>query len=142
MLTTTPRPRAAPLERAGRPERPRRRRAAARPTAYYRPYPPLTQPKESPMIAFSEEALALAGERRRPVCIDAPYVTRGCCINMMECPSVRFGEPPDPEGYTRRHVQGVTLYIPAGLPKDIPLTIRARSVLGFKYLFLDGWKVV
>lgn len=94
------------------------------------------------MITFSEDALILVDEKRSPVFIDLPYRVRGCCFKLTECPAVRFGTPENSEGYTRQEIQGVELYVPASLPDHLPLTIRARNLLGFRSLVIDGWKPI
>ena len=64
------------------------------------------KPGGSPLITFSEDALALVGEKQSPVFIDVPYTLRGCCFDMTECPAVRFGEPVNSSGYVRQDAQG------------------------------------
>jgi hypothetical protein len=99
------------------------------------------KPGGSPLITFSEDALALVGEKQSPVFIDVPYTLRGCCFDMTECPAVRFGEPANSSGYVRQDAQGVTLYVPSCLSGNDSLTIRMRSLLGFRSLVIDGWKL-
>ena len=99
------------------------------------------KPGGSPLITFSEDALALVGEKQSPVFIDVPYTLRGCCFDMTECPAVRFGEPTNSSGYVRQDAQGVTLYVPSCLSGNDSLTIRMRSLLGFRSLVIDGWKL-
>ncbi|MDR1934881.1 MAG: hypothetical protein LBS49_04775 [Candidatus Accumulibacter sp.] len=94
------------------------------------------------MITFSEEALAFVAEKQSPVFIDVPYEMRGCCVPMTECPAVRFGEPAKSSAYVRQDSQGVTLYVPAILSDSDSLTIHVQNFLGFRSLFIDGWKPV
>lgn len=94
------------------------------------------------MITFSEDALNYVRERNSPVFIDAPTYKRACCSPVMESPAVRFGEPSDVSGYTRQDAQGVTLYIPKGLPNPDALTIDTQNFLGFRSLVIDGWKLI
>jgi len=93
------------------------------------------------VITFSEEALAYVEEKNSPLYIDVPYKVSGCCFDMTECPAVRFGEPPKTTDYTRCTEQGVTLYVPNCMPDHGPLTIRTRSIFGFKSLVIDGWRL-
>ena len=100
-----------------------------------------TNREEVSLITFSEDALAFVGEKQSPVFIDVPYTVRGCCFDMTECPAVRFGEPTDSAGYVRQDAQGVTLYVPSSLSGNDSLIIRMRSLLGFRSLVIDGWKL-
>jgi hypothetical protein len=94
------------------------------------------------LITFSEEALAFVEEKQSPVFIDYPYTLRGCCVSMAECPSVRFGKPTGFGNYIRQNIQGVTLYVPDCMSGNDSLTIRMRNFLGFRSLFIDGWKPI
>lgn len=91
------------------------------------------------MIRFSEEAIAFVNEKGSSVLIDSPYTVRGCCFRLTECPTIRFGQPVDPETHIRKDVQGLELYVPKGLPERA-LTVGLRNFLGFRSLFIDGWK--
>jgi hypothetical protein len=94
------------------------------------------------LIEFSEEALAYIGERKSPVVIDVPYKVSGCCFDVAERPSIRLGEPKDKADYVRQDSQGVILYVPRCLSDAHALTIRVRSLLGFRGLVVDGWKPI
>lgn len=93
------------------------------------------------MITFSEEALAYVGEKKSSVLVDTPYKVSGCCFDMTECPAVRFGEPKNPDDYTRHDQQGITLYLPKCLPDPTALSIGVRNLLGFRSLVINGWKL-
>lgn len=94
------------------------------------------------MISLSAEALAWVEEKNTPVVIDIPYPVRGCCFDMTDCPAVGFGEPRQPDAYSRQTIDGVTVYVPHALSTEHPLVIRTRSFFGFRQLVLDGWRLV
>ena len=94
------------------------------------------------MISLSDDAAAFAAEKQSPIHIGIPYKVSGCCFDMTECPSVSFGEPRQPSEYTRQTINGITVFVPNDLPDDKPMTIKTRSLLGFRQLVLDGWKLV
>jgi len=39
-------------------------------------------------------------------------------------------------------LDGVDLHLPSDLDSPFPLTIKLRSLFGFKSLQLEGWKVI
>jgi len=94
------------------------------------------------MITFTEDALALIAAARSPVCIDVPHTVSGCCFDITDCPAVRLGEPPQPNGYTRQTLQGATVHVPHGFPEDGEHVIRVRSSLSRKRLVLSGWRLL
>ncbi|VBB05310.1 Hypothetical protein LUCI_0517 [Lucifera butyrica] len=92
------------------------------------------------MLTFTPEAVDFARNKNQAVYLDIPPVIEGCCITIRESPAVRFGEPRNPERFTRRVIQGLTVYVPDELP-DIPLTIILSSFLGWKRLAVEGWRL-
>lgn len=93
------------------------------------------------MLSFSEDALALAKQKQQPVCIEAPRTVGGCCIEVTDCPSVSFGAPRLLDQYEVQTIQGVQVYVPKCFPQQVSLVIRVRSLLWFRWLALDGWKL-
>lgn len=94
------------------------------------------------MIRISPEALALIEEKKAGIYIEAPRTIRGCCVELTECPPIRFGLPRVQAGYTPRLIQGVTVLVPDGFPAQGELVIVARRFLGFRWLGLEGWRPV
>lgn len=92
------------------------------------------------MLAISPEALVMIRAENRPVYLDMPpHIKGGCCVNLQECPTVRFGDPHDPENYVQKEIQGIQLLIPRRFPMDGDLTITVSSFLGMKRVVLEGW---
>lgn len=94
------------------------------------------------MLTLSKDALELIAERRQSVVIDVPQTVHGCCIEITPCPSVRLGKPRVPDQHSLQQIQGADVFVPHDFPSMLPLSIRARKVLGRKYLAIDGWKLV
>ena len=94
------------------------------------------------MLKFSEDALALVGEKNSPLFIDLPRTISNCCFEITECPAVNFGEPRQLDQYTRKTIQGAVVYVPSCIPDSAPLVIRIRNLFGFKRLVIDGWGIV
>ena len=94
------------------------------------------------MISLSEDAVRYAAEKQSPIHIGIPYKVSGCCFDVTECPSVGFGEPRTPADYSRETINGITVFIPNDFPDDKPMVIKTRSLLGFRQLVIDGWKLV
>ena len=94
------------------------------------------------MLSLSNDAIAFAQEKQSPLCIDTPYKVSNCCFDVTECPAVRLGEPRDPAGYARQTISGITVFVPNDFPDDKPMVIKTRSLLGFRQLVIDGWKLV
>ena len=63
----------------------------------------------------------------------------GGCIPFQPEPIVRFGKPHNQDQYRQETIDGLTIFIPRGLP-DEPLVIAMASVLGFKRLVIEGWR--
>ena len=94
------------------------------------------------MISISPEALALIEEKKVGIFIEAPRTIRSCCIEVTECPSVRFGVPRVLVGYIPQLIQGVTVQVPDCFPAQGDFVIRVGRFLGFRWLRLDGWRLV
>lgn len=93
------------------------------------------------MLTFSSDALDWVQRKHQPVCIAAPCTVGGCCIEVTECPSVSLGTPKLPDQYVQQTIQGVEVYLPKQFPEHVELVIAVRSLLWFKWLALDGWKL-
>ncbi|HSW64819.1 MAG TPA: CC/Se motif family (seleno)protein [Dissulfurispiraceae bacterium] len=92
------------------------------------------------MLSISPEALTLIKKEHKPLFLDMPpHIKGGCCVNLQECPTVRFGVPHDPENYVEREIQGVPLLVPRRFPMDRELTITVSSFLGIRRIVLEGW---
>jgi len=94
------------------------------------------------MISITDEALGVIRKRARPVYLELPKAVSGCCFQIQEAPSVRFGQPREPSTYRERTIQGVSLLVPIGLPEDPPLTLAVSRFLGISRLVVDGWRLV
>lgn len=93
------------------------------------------------MITISKEALSIIEEKDKPLFLDMPKAITGCCFDIQECPSVRFGEPHNISDYKKSIIQDVTVYIPKRLP-DVSLEIKVSKFLGIKRLVLEGWCLI
>lgn len=91
------------------------------------------------MITITPEALAYIKQKGKPIYIEVPPLI-GCCIDLVDHPSVRTGIPYDPDNYTEMEIQGLKILIPHDLP-DIPLSIETSKFLGFTRLCIEGWKL-
>lgn len=94
------------------------------------------------MLTLSEDALALIAERQQPVFIDVPETIEGCCLEITTCPAVRFGTPRTIDRHALTRIQGADVFVPHCFPRTQDLLIRAKKFLGWKYLSIDGWKLV
>ncbi len=94
------------------------------------------------MITFSEDALTLIEEKQSSLFIDIPHTVSGCCFDVTECPSIRFGEPNILADYSKQTIQGATVYVPSCFPDNGNYLIRSKSFFGFKRLVLSGWRLV
>ena len=90
------------------------------------------------MLSIHPEAAAYIRAQNKSIYLDIPPAINHCCIHMRDCPSVRFGEPHNPENYEKRDIDGVTVFVPYELP-DQPLEVVIHSYFGFKNLTLSGW---
>ncbi len=92
------------------------------------------------MLTISSEALKLIKDKNKPIFLDMPpHIKAGCCVNLQECPVVRFGAPHDPENYVQKVIQGVQILLPRRFPTDRELTITVSSLFGMKKIVLEGW---
>lgn len=92
------------------------------------------------MLTISSEAYAKIQAEKKPVYLDMPpHIKSGCCVNLQECPTVRFGTPHDPENYVEKDIQGIIILLPRRFPMDKDLTISVSSFLGMKRVVLEGW---
>lgn len=89
------------------------------------------------MLTITDKALDYIKAQNKPVYLELFQVI-SCCMDLRESPSVRFGQPHDPENYSLEEIQGVMVYLPHDLP-EIPLTMTFSNFLGFKKLAIDGW---
>ena len=94
------------------------------------------------MLTIDDKALAMIQEKNQPLSIDPVREFSGCCISVTESPGVHFGLPKiDADKYAAHSLQGVTVYLPNCFPADGDYVIKLRSFLGFRQLFIDGWKL-
>jgi hypothetical protein len=91
------------------------------------------------MLTITQDALAMIHKHNKPIYLNMPKLITNCCFDLQECPTIHFGKPHDPSKYNERTIQDITVLVPHGLPKTIPLTITVSSFLGFKRLVLEGW---
>ena len=91
------------------------------------------------MLSITPEALTYIKQKGKPIYIDIPPLI-GCCIDLVDQPSVHTGIPHDPQNYQEQELQGIKIFIPNDLP-DIPLSIEISSFLGIKRLCIEGWKL-
>ena len=92
------------------------------------------------MLAITPEAAAYIKEKQKPIHLELPPEI-GCCIHLLEKPSVRLGPPHDPHNYEKIVLQGVEAFVPKELV-SLPLTITVNQFLGFRSLGIIGWKLV
>jgi hypothetical protein len=92
------------------------------------------------MLTIAPEALTLIEQKDEPLFLDMPpHIKGGCCVNLQECPTVRFGVPHDPQNYVEKVIQGVPILLPKRFPMDRALTITVSSFLGIRKIVLEGW---
>lgn len=94
------------------------------------------------MITISEGALALIEEKQSPLFIDIPHTVSGCCFDVTDCPSIRFGEPKKLSEYAKQTMQNSTVYVPNCFPENGSHVIRVKRFFGFKRLVLSGWRLI
>ena len=94
------------------------------------------------MIQISEQAREYIQRKGGAVhLLQNPYMSM-CCGRMNLGPSVRVGKPKDTEAYTLLAVDGSSVYLPPDFYSPYELTISLNSILGFKSLVVEGWKLV
>ncbi len=92
------------------------------------------------MLSITGEALEVIRRKGEAIHLDMPPVSRGgCCVSIQECPMVRFGPPHDPQNYQVRSIQGVTVYVPRRMSVERDYTLTVSSLLGFRWVVLEGW---
>lgn len=57
-------------------------------------------------------------------------------------PSVRLGMPKDQDNYTLQRINEIDVYTPLEFYSPNPLVIVVQSLLGFKTLHIEGWKLI
>jgi len=68
------------------------------------------------------------------------YLTvQGAAFPIKPGPSVRFGNPHDPQNYRQETIEGMTVFVPRELP-EVPLRINLNAFMGFKRLVVEGWR--
>lgn len=70
------------------------------------------------MITISEDALAFIEEKQSTLFIDIPHTVSGCCFEVTDCPSIRFGEPKKLSEYRKQSIQSATVYVPSCFPEN------------------------
>jgi len=91
------------------------------------------------MLTITPEARSYALENGGTLFLEYITLTGGCCVPFQPEPTVRFGKPKNNDQYRRETIDGLTVFIPRGLP-DVPLVIAVATVLGFKRLVIEGWR--
>lgn len=92
------------------------------------------------MISISPDAAEMIRMKGGTVHLDLPPVVRGgCCVAIQECPEVRYGPPRDPGNYRPQSLQGISVFVPRRMAPERDYTIVASSLLGFRWLALEGW---
>jgi hypothetical protein len=90
------------------------------------------------MLTFTPEACQYALHSGGVLYLE--YLTvQGCCIPYQPGPSVRFGNPHDPQNYRQETIEGMTVFVPLELP-EVPLRINLNAFMGFKRLVVEGWR--
>ena len=92
------------------------------------------------MLTIDPKAVAFIENKKQPIYLDIPPIISNCCMTIRESPAIRFGQPHNPEAYTERNIQGVTVLVPGDLP-EIPLTITTSSFFGYIRLAVEGWRL-
>lgn len=93
------------------------------------------------MLQISDEALALAREKKMPITIGPMHCVESCCFTFAPCPDVKFGRPKREEDFLNQEIRGIEVYTPRFLP-DHPLTIAVSRVWRHRRLVLEGWRLV
>jgi hypothetical protein len=91
------------------------------------------------MLTITPEAKAYALDKGGTLFLEYITLTGGCCVPFQPEPTVRFGKPKNQDQYKQETIDGLTVFIPHGLPEE-DLVIAVASVLGFKKLVIDGWR--
>ena len=91
------------------------------------------------MFTITPEAKAYTLDKGGTLFLEYIPLTGGCCVPFQPEPTVRFGKPKNHDQYKQETIDGLTVFIPRGLPEE-ELVIAVASVLGFKKLVIDGWR--
>jgi hypothetical protein len=91
------------------------------------------------MLSITDEALEYIRKEENSVFLEMPKLIQNCCFDLQECPTVRFGVPRDPQNYVKQQLRDATVFVPARLPGEVPLTITVSKFFGFRRLVLEGW---
>ena len=91
------------------------------------------------MLTITPEAKAYALDKGGSLFLELVNITGGCCIPYQPEPAVRIGKPRKQDQYRQETIDGLTVFIPHGLPEG-ELVIGMASFLGFKKLVIDGWR--
>lgn len=65
-------------------------------------------------------------------------VRHGCCGGSTAVPVAEPGAPAATRDYSVQEVDGITVYLAAGLQRESELYIRVEGFLGMKRLFVEG----
>jgi hypothetical protein len=92
------------------------------------------------MLSISSDALEIIRKRGGTIHLDLPPAIRGgCCVAIQECPEVRFGPPRHPRDYQECAIQGITVHVPRRMLPERDYTLTVSSLLGFRWVVLEGW---
>jgi hypothetical protein len=91
------------------------------------------------MLTITPEAKAYALDKGGTLFLEYITLTGGCCVPFQPEPTVRLGRPKNHDQYRQATIDGLTVFIPRGLPEE-ELVIAMASVLGFKKLVIEGWR--
>jgi len=91
------------------------------------------------MLTVTPEAKAYVLDKGGSLFLEHVTVTGSCCIPYQPEPAVRLGKPRKQDQYRQETIDGLTVFIPHGLPEE-ELIIGMASFLGFKKLVIDGWR--
>ena len=93
------------------------------------------------MIQVDNQAQAYILEKGGAITLEHGNQTALCCGSVNFGPDVRVGKP-QKAGYSVTVNNGLSIYLPRGFHSPYELTIKLRTVLGFKSLYIDGWKLL
>ncbi|MGA2081748.1 MAG: CC/Se motif family (seleno)protein [Holophaga sp.] len=94
------------------------------------------------MLEITPKAIEILRKRNEPIFLELPRRVTGCCLQIQECPMVRFGRPREHSRYEERSIDGQSVWVPMGFPDDLRLTLTVSVFLGFKRLVLEGWRLI
>lgn len=94
------------------------------------------------LIRIEEEAKDFIKGRGGIVTIGAPNTGNLCCGKVNFAPEIKISEPSDPRNYLLGTVDGVKIYQHRDIMPSPSLSVGLAKILGFKYLVLNGWKLI